>query len=178
MRGLTDPILPDILRADLRIVFCGSAAGGASARAEAYYAGPGNKFWRILHETGLTPHRLEPREYRTLPDYGIGLTDMAKHAYGSDANLPASADDPAGLHGRIVDIHPSFLAFNGKRAAQVFFRHLFDIRKIDYGSQSRTIGSTRVFILPSTSGAANGFWDPTPWHALAKAARDAENALK
>ena len=34
------PILPDVLAPGLRVVFCGTAPGTASARAGAYYAGP------------------------------------------------------------------------------------------------------------------------------------------
>jgi G:T/U-mismatch repair DNA glycosylase len=44
-------VLPDLLRPGLRIVFCGTAAGTASARAGAYYAGPGNAFWPTLAGT-------------------------------------------------------------------------------------------------------------------------------
>ncbi|HEU5143069.1 MAG TPA: uracil-DNA glycosylase family protein [Solirubrobacterales bacterium] len=48
-------VLPDLVRPGLRVVFCGTAAGTASARAGAYYAGPGNRFWETLRVTGLTP---------------------------------------------------------------------------------------------------------------------------
>ena len=61
------PILPDLLPHNLKVVFCGTAAGTQSAQAGAYYAGRGNKFWRILHETGLTPRQLAPHEFPTLP---------------------------------------------------------------------------------------------------------------
>ena len=168
MRGLTGPILPDILRPDLRIVFCGSAAGAASARAGAYYAGPGNKFWPILHQVGLTPNLLKPGDFSQLPDYGIGLTDLAKQASGSDASLPPGADDPSGLQGRIHRHQPAILAFNGKRSGQVFLKYHAVARTVDYGLQPWTIASTIIFVLPSTSGAANGFWDEAPWYALAR----------
>jgi len=36
----------------------GNAAGTVSARIGAPYAGPGNGFWRTLHEVGLTPSLL------------------------------------------------------------------------------------------------------------------------
>ena len=171
MRGLTEPVLPDILKPGLRIVFCGSAAGAASARVGAYYAGPGNKFWPMLHKTGLTPHLMEPRDFKQLPDFGIGLTDLAKHASGSDASLPRSADDPAALHDRIERSKPGILAFNGKRSGQVFLKHHIAARSVAYGLQQSTIGSTAIFVLPSTSGAANGFWDDDPWYALAHHAK-------
>jgi TDG/mug DNA glycosylase family protein len=168
VRGLTGPILPDILEPELRVVFCGSAAGAVSARVGAYYAGPGNKFWSILHRTGLTPRVLAPEEFQTLPAFGIGLTDLAKHASGSDVSLPRSADDPAGLEEKIRGYRPGILAFNGKRASQVFMRHLAGLRNVDYGRQRQKVGETEIFVLPSTSGAANGFWDERPWYALAR----------
>ena len=171
MRGLTESILPDILRPGLRIVFCGSAAGAASARASAYYAGPGNKFWPILHKTGLTPRLLEPRDFNALPDFGIGLTDLAKHASGSDGSLPRGADEPAGLHDRIQRTQPAILAFNGKRSGQVFLKHHAAARSVDFGLQTWTVGKTTIHVLPSTSGAANGFWDEGPWYALAHHAK-------
>jgi TDG/mug DNA glycosylase family protein len=171
VRGLTEPVLPDILASDLQIVFCGSAAGAASSRAGAYYAGPGNKFWPILHRIGLTPRLFAPHEFSALPDFGIGLTDLAKHAAGSDASLPPGADDPAGLFERISRFKPALLAFNGKRSSQVFLKHYAQARSVDYGLQPSTIGDTKIFVLPSTSGAANGFWDEAPWYALADCAK-------
>jgi TDG/mug DNA glycosylase family protein len=32
--------------------------------------------------------------------------------------------------------------------------------------QDERIGSTAVFVLPSTSGAARRYWDESHWHAL------------
>ena len=90
-------VLPDLLRPGLRVVICGSAAGAVSAARGAYYAGPGNKFWRILAEVGLTPRRLEPGEFREVLNFGIGLTDLVKTHSGSDAVLPREANDVAGL---------------------------------------------------------------------------------
>ncbi|MDE0408815.1 MAG: mismatch-specific DNA-glycosylase, partial [Alphaproteobacteria bacterium] len=71
-------VLPDILPPGLDLAVCGAAAGRRSAEVGAYYAGSGNRFWRILHETGLTPRLLGPEEFRLLPEFGIGLTDLAK----------------------------------------------------------------------------------------------------
>ena len=71
-------ILPDVLVHGLDVVFCGSAAGSASAKAGAYYAGLGNRFWPILHESGLTPRQILPSEFRDAVQYGIGLTDLSK----------------------------------------------------------------------------------------------------
>ena len=85
--SLSAPILPDVLPPGLRVVFCGYAPGTASARAGAYYAGPGNRFWITLHEVGLTPLVLRPAEFARLPEFGIGLTDISKTASGSDREV-------------------------------------------------------------------------------------------
>lgn len=162
------PVLPDVLVPGLDIVFCGSAASAASARLGAYYAGPGNKFWRTLHAVGLTPELLPPADFQRLPDFGIGLTDMAKHASGGDAGLPAGADDPGGLRARIETCPPRILAFNGKRAAQVALAAWFGARHPGYGAQDHRLGACAIHVLPSTSGAASGFWSITPWQALAR----------
>ena len=47
--------LPDQLRPDLHLVFVGTAASTRSAALGHYYAHPGNRFWRAIHEAGITP---------------------------------------------------------------------------------------------------------------------------
>ena len=69
-------VRPGLLRPGLDLVICGTAAGSEFARRGQYYAGPGNRFWPVLHETGLTDRLLNPSEFGRLPDYGIGLTDV------------------------------------------------------------------------------------------------------
>jgi len=71
-------VLPDHLRPGLRVVFCGTAPGLVSAARGHYYAGPGNAFWSLLHEAGFMPVRLEPDADSSLPDLGIGLTDLVR----------------------------------------------------------------------------------------------------
>ena len=159
-------VLPDILADGLDVVFCGSAVGAVSAKVGAYYAGPGNKFWPTLHTVGLTDRQLAPKEYPLALTYGIGLTDMNKLESGSDASLTATADDPLAVR-RKVELHrPAFIAFVGKRAGQAFFG-----RAVPYGRQPERIGEAAVYVLPSPSGLASGFWDIGPWQELAEHVR-------
>lgn len=161
---MSDPVLPDLLRPGLRLVFCGTAAGTASARAKAYYAGPGNAFWRTLHETGMTPVQLAPAEFERLPEYGIGLTDICKVLHGSDLEVGTAEFDIDGLRARIAAVEPEILAFNGKNAARGALE-----AAVDFGPQPEQIGGAEVWVLPSTSGAAKRFWDVGPWQDLALA---------
>lgn len=159
-------ILPDILAPGLKLVVCGSAAGTRSAQAGAYYAGPGNQFWAMLHRTGITPALLRPQEFRTVIVHGVGLTDIVKKTFGSDLQLRAADFDGDGLRSRIESYEPAIFAFNGKRAASAFFG-----RPVEYGYQPGwDIGATRIFVAPSTSGAARKFWDEEIWRQVAEAA--------
>lgn len=159
------PVLPDVLRHDLKILFCGSAAGRVSAARGAYYAGPGNRFWPTLAATGLTPRLLQPEEFRLLPDFGLGLTDLTKEASGADQELPKGSDDPEALRAKVRRYRPRVLAFVGKRPARIFLE-----QDCGYGQQETRLGRTGIFVLPSPSGLARRYWDERPWHDLAKLA--------
>ena len=142
--------------------------GAASARAGAYYAGPGNRFWPTLHRVGLTPRLLAPAAFRTVLDHGIGLTDLCKTESGSDSDLSGQADDPESLAAKIARYKPAILAFNGKRAAKVFL----GVKTLDYGERPESIGETAIHVLPSTSRASRE-WDESHWQWVAQAARRA-----
>lgn len=147
----------------LKLVVCGTAPGTRSAREQAYYAHPQNEFWGVMHRGGVTPDRLSPREYAELPRYGVGLTDICKHAFGADSDLARRDFDPVGLADRIAAAAPGVLAFNGKYAA----KHFLGRNQIAYGLQTdRTIGATRIFVAPSTSKLARRYWDETIWMSL------------
>lgn len=157
------PILPDVLRPGLRLVFCGTAAGRRSAADGAYYAHPGNMFWRALYEIGLTPRRYAPSEFALLPALGIGFTDLAKHHAGNDDQLPADAFDVAALRRKIALNTPAVLAFTSKNAGRAAFGHA-----VVYGLQEERMAGSEVFVLPSPSGQARRSWDIAVWRALAR----------
>jgi double-stranded uracil-DNA glycosylase len=156
-------ILPDVLGPGLDLVFCGTAAGVRSANDGAYYAHPGNFFWRTLHTTGLTPRLYAPWEFAQLLALGIGFTDLAKHHAGNDDQLPADAFDVAALKRKIVRHAPRIVAFTSKNAAQAALGHA-----VDYGLQGERLGPAQVFVLPSPSGQARRFWDVSVWQTLAQ----------
>lgn len=160
-------VLPDVLGPGLGLVFCGSAAGTASARRRAYYAGPGNRFWPTLFDVGLTPHLLAPEEFPTVLRYGIGLTDLTKDQFGEDRTIRRGANDAAELRRKVEHFRPATLAFVGKDAAKAALGR----GRIDYGPQPDRIAATRLFVLPSPSGAARAFWDTRWWHSLAQRVR-------
>lgn len=168
MTTAAPPIIPDVLQPGLDVVFCGTAPSATSKLRGAYYARAGNRFWPTLHAIGLTPRQLAPEEFRNVTEFGIGLTDVCKTAWGQDADLSASDFDAEALRVKIELHAPRFLAFTSKRAAREYLG-----RQADYGLQGDRIDSTELFVLPSTSGLATRFWDERIWQDLAIRLSDA-----
>jgi len=163
----SESVLPDVLVPGLSIVFCGTAVGAASARRCAYYAGPGNAFWSTLFEVALTPRLLAPEEYPMLPQFGLGLTDLAKSISGADRILSRAHFGSAELREKIARFRPLVVGFTSKRAAEEFLG-----RRVHYGLLEEQIAGTMLFVLPSPSGAARGYWSLAPWRDLARLHRE------
>lgn len=143
------PDLPDYLCPGLRLVFVGFNPGERSARIGHYYAGRGNQFWNFLFESGLTPVHLKPGDDHRILEFGIGLTDIVKRWSNSISGL--SKEDvchgvPA-LKSKLLEAAPAVIAFNGKTGFE-WFRG----GKAELGAQHSLFGSSRIYVLPSTSG--------------------------
>lgn len=157
--------LPDQLRPNLRLVFVGTAASTRSAALGHYYAHPGNRFWRALHEAGITPRRYQPGEFASLLDLGIGFTDLSKTGAGMDKEIAAHMIDVEGFRAKIATYRPRTIAFTSKTAASWFYGR--PSSAIALGRQTRAAAWPEVFVLPSPSGAASGHWTLAPWRELA-----------
>jgi TDG/mug DNA glycosylase family protein len=142
--------VPDVLARRLRVVFCGINPGRVSAAAQAHFANPRNDFWRLLHAAGFTSRLFEPHEQFSLLDEGIGVTNAAYRTTPGSGDLRRA--DFAGSAERLErlahELRPAWLGFVGKEA----YRGAFGERP-ELGSQQRTLGETRLFVLPSTSPA-------------------------
>jgi double-stranded uracil-DNA glycosylase len=142
--------VPDVLAPGLDVVFCGINPGLVSAAAGSHFANPRNDFWRLLHDVGFTPRLVSPSEQLELPAFGYGLTNAAYRTTPGSGDLRRS--DFEGSAARLArlaeELRPRFLAFVGKEA----YRGAFGERP-ELGEQGRTLGSTRLFVLPSTSPA-------------------------
>lgn len=155
--------LKDMLRDGLDIVFCGTAAGNKSAESNSYYAGSSNSFWKVLMQVGLTKEEIMPENYAELLEYNIGFTDINKSESGMDKDVDLGDDtDIAILKYKILKYAPKILAFTSKEAAKMFFQS----KNLQYGLQTLEIGRTKLYICPSTSGAARRYFDIKYWSEL------------
>ncbi|WFT93765.1 mismatch-specific DNA-glycosylase [Bradyrhizobium barranii] len=157
--------LPDLLRPNLLLVFVGTAASTRSAEVGHYYAHPGNRFWRAIHEAGITPRRYQPGEFAALIELGIRFTDLSKSGTGMDYQIATETIDVPGFRAKIEKYRPRAIAFTSKKAASLFYGR--PSSGIALGRQPRDAGLPEVFVLPSPSGAASGHWTLEPWRELA-----------
>jgi double-stranded uracil-DNA glycosylase len=150
MDAVAESAVPDVLAPGLAAIFCGINPGRVSAAAGQHFANPRNDFWRLLHDAGFTPRLLTPAEQLELPRYGYGLTNAAYRTTPGSGDLRrADFKGSARRLARIAEeLRPGVIAFVGKEA----YRGSFGERP-GLGLQERTLGDTRLFVLPSTSPA-------------------------
>jgi double-stranded uracil-DNA glycosylase len=161
--------LPDQLQENLRLVFVGTAASTRSADVGHYYAHPGNRFWRTIHQVGLTPRLYEPREFPSLLELGIGFTDLCKSGAGMDREALAFPVDIPAFREKIRRYKPKTIAFTSKKAASLFYGR--PTKTIALGRQPSSENFPEIFVLASPSGAASGSWSVQPWQELADSIR-------
>ncbi len=142
--------VPDVLAPDLRVVFVGINPGRVSAEARAHFANPRNDFWRLLHAAHFTSRLYAPHEQFALLDERIGVTNASYRTTPGSGDLRRGDFDGSAerLEAIARDLRPGWLGFVGKEA----YRGSFNERP-ELGVQERTLGDTRLFVLPSTSPA-------------------------
>ena len=148
------PPLTDYLRANLDLVIVGINPGTRSWAAGRHYAGPGNHFWPLLHESGLVSEPLTHVDDARVLEWNIGLTNMVDRASPSitDLSLAELRAGAAALRKKLLRFAPRVVAFNGKRIWEVYIG-----RQAPLGLQDERIGDAQVYVIPSTSGRAAAY---------------------
>ena len=142
--------IPDVLGADLRVLFCGINPSLYSAATGWHFARPGNRFWPALHLSGFTPRLLTPREQHLLPGYGLGITNLVARATAQAAELD-DAELLAGgerLTALVRRYRPRILAIAGVTAYRTAFGHPRAVT----GPQPAPPDGQPVWVLPNPSG--------------------------
>ncbi|HEY5836574.1 G/U mismatch-specific DNA glycosylase [Streptomyces sp.] len=152
-----DRTVEDVIGGGLRVLFCGINPGLMSAYTGHHFARPGNRFWPALHASGFTARRMAPAEQREVLALGLGITNLAGRATARADELTADELVAGGrlLTAKVGQHRPAWLAVLGVTA----YRVAFGDRHAQVGPQERTIGGTRIWVLPSPSGL-NAHWSP------------------
>jgi TDG/mug DNA glycosylase family protein len=142
--------IPDLIAANLDVLFCGINPGLYSAATGHHFARPGNRFWPALHAAGFTPRRLQPWEERELLDYGCGITNLVARGTASAAELHPEEfrAGRARLERLVRRYRPRIVAIVGVGA----YRIAFGRPKATLGRQPEALNGADVWVLPSTSG--------------------------
>jgi len=199
LKGLTDTITPNLL-----CLFVGLNPGIQTATLGHPYAHPSNHFWRLLHSSGLTPHRqLAPAEYVILPkEYDLGNTNIVDRATRNGGEL--SKDEMVAgagvLDEKIRKSQPEVVCLVGKSIWEAVWKWKYGkpmkAHEFKYGFQDTTenmgrsggLGGTetpwqgaRVFVATSTSGLAASLSIPQKqeiWRQLGKWVEKRRNERK
>ncbi|MFC7814267.1 MULTISPECIES: G/U mismatch-specific DNA glycosylase [unclassified Streptomyces] len=155
LEAARDRLVPDVVADGLRVLFCGINPGLMTAATGHHFARPGNRFWPVLHLSGFTPRLLKPSEQGDLLAYGLGITNVVQRASARADELSPEEYREGGrlLALKVARLRPRWLAVVGVTA----YRAAFDDRKAQVGPQERTIGDTRIWVLPNPSGL-NAHW--------------------
>ncbi|MFD5075265.1 G/U mismatch-specific DNA glycosylase [Streptomyces sp. NPDC058371] len=147
--------MPDVVADGLHVLFCGINPGLMTAATGHHFARPGNRFWPVLHLSGFTPRLLKPSEQGELLSYGLGITNVVARATARADELTAEEYRQGGelLAAKVQRLRPRRLAVVGVTA----YRAAFGDRKAQVGPQERSIGDSRVWVLPNPSGL-NAHW--------------------
>jgi TDG/mug DNA glycosylase family protein len=148
-------VLPGAGDPPLRVLFCGINPGLVSAATGHHFARPGNRFWPVLHRSGFTPRQLRPAEQGELRALGLGITNMVARASARADELTPDELVAGGerLRALVADVRPAWLAVVGITA----YRAAFAEPAAPVGPRERTVGDTRIWVLPNPSGL-NAHW--------------------
>ena len=142
--------VPDVIAPDLRVLLCGINPGLYSGATGHHFSRPGNRFWPALHRSGFTLEQIHPFEERRLLEYGLGITNFVNRATAradqlDDDELRSSRSR---LESKVRRFKPAWLALLGVTA----YRVAFEESRAVIGDQKRTIGHTKLWVLPNPSG--------------------------
>ncbi|AIQ50847.1 mismatch-specific DNA-glycosylase [Paenibacillus sp. FSL R7-0331] len=144
--------VPDHLENGLQIVFIGFNPSIRSGELGHHYANPRNHFWRILQQSGLTPHLYDAAEDGELLKLGYGFTNIvARPTVGAeDITREEYAAGRELLRGKLEEYRPQIACFVGKGVYTEFSR----TSKADWGFQKAepVVDGVREFVAPSSSG--------------------------
>ena len=168
----------------MRVLLVGINPGVRSAAIGHHFAGYSNRFWKLLHESGLVSERIGPNDDARLPEWGLGVTNLiARMTPGIDTLRPD--EYVAGLRTlrrKVRRWKPAIVAFVGVSLYRAIFARKAPAARartaslrapqreragvgprehrrtpVTLGPQPETFEGARVFVLPNPSGRNANF---------------------
>jgi len=143
--------LPDYLPHPCRVLFVGLNPGMRSAAVGHHFAGPTNKFWRLMVDAGFLPPGSSWINDRDLPALQLGITNLVPRATPGVTDLgPADyAAARAPLLEKIRSCRPRIVALVGITV----YREVFRVRgPVSCGPAAEAFDGAVCWVLPNPSG--------------------------
>lgn len=155
MKPARNPVLPDHIRAGLSILFVGINPGLRSAQAGHHFAGPSNRFWPLLYESGLVSEPIRHDQDWRLPEWGLGMTNIIHRASRGIDTL--SVEDyragVAALTRKVRRYRPQIVALLGVTLYRILFTEKpSSASRLALGLTSNRLAGVPIFLLPNPSG--------------------------
>lgn len=147
--------LPDYIRRGLDVLLVGINPGLRSAELGHHFAGVNNRFWNLLRDAAITSRRLSYEEDSRLPDFGVGLTNIAARPTRSSSELNREDYDRgrAELTNKIRRFQPKVVAFVGLTVYREFRRGEGKLpSRLRCGLQEEKLEGASLFVVPNPSG--------------------------
>ena len=118
------PLLRDRIRPPVRVLLVGINPGVRSSQVGHHFAGPSNRFWKLLYESRLVSEPIGFADDDRLPEWGFGITNLiARPTPGIDTLRPAEYVAGAKiLRTKVRRLKPELVAFIGV----TLFRSVFE----------------------------------------------------
>jgi TDG/mug DNA glycosylase family protein len=143
--------ISDHLAKDLKILFVGYNPSIRSGETGHHYANPSNRFYRILHQSGITPRLYKPQEDGDLLQIGYGFTNIVARPSLTAAEITADEykEGRRILKEKIGTYRPKVVCFVGKGVYEQYSGR----RGILWGSQLEPMVEGVIdYVCPSSSG--------------------------
>jgi TDG/mug DNA glycosylase family protein len=140
----------DLTGPGMRVLFCGINPGTLSGELGLHFARPGNRFWKLLYAGGFTNSILLPAEQHTLPELGIGITNLVGRVTASANELSVSElrEGATRLETKVGMLRPHCVAVLGLQAYRAAFRR----PRATIGQQPELLSGALLWLLPNPSG--------------------------
>lgn len=151
LSGQHYPPLPDHLRPGLIVLFVGFNPSLRSAETGHHFANPANRFWKIMHQSGLTPRLYRAEEDGDLLELGYGFTNIVARPSRAAADISRDEYRKGAqiLTKKIEKNRPERVCFVGKGVYQFYSGR----KAVEWGFQEKPIvEGVREFVAPSSSG--------------------------
>lgn len=151
MNNLPEPVIPNLIKPGLKVLFIGINPGLQSAALGHHFASHSNRFWRFLANSGLTPEQYRGVEDFRLLDLDYGITNIV-----SRPSAAASELTPHEFRVGAVTLKELLLQYQPRVAVsvgKVVYQYFSGKKDFQWGRQELSVLPGMIdFVLPNPSG--------------------------